>query len=223
MQAVISWLRGGAEKPSGGRRRKSRWPLVVGLVAFGGLAAATIYATLPRQDSDPGNGPPAAGSQAQAALLARGDELLIPAAERPSAPDIELRTASYADGSVFELSEERGNVVALYFMAAWCTTCIPEARALADLHEAYADRGLRILVLDVEQRETEQDLAGFRQRAGSGNYLWAMDRDFHVAQPYNVRALDTTIFIDREGNVAYGDAAPTTYRDLASVTEALLQ
>jgi len=75
----------------------------------------------------------------------------------------------------------------------------------------------------VEQRETEADLARFRDRAGTGENLWAMDRDYQVLRPYRVRALDTTIVIDREGKIAYGDAYPTPYETLAALTEALLQ
>ena len=62
---------------------------------------------------------------------------------------------AHADGSVFDLTDERGNVVVLFFMAAWCTTCIPEARALNALYEEYGDRGLPILAIDIDPRDTE--------------------------------------------------------------------
>ncbi len=162
-------------------------------------------------------------SAERTALLTKGKDLLIPAEKRRVAPPIKLKTASYGDGSIFDLGQERGNVVALFFMAAWCATCVPEAQALAELHRDYADKGLRILVLDVDRRETEGQLAGFRARTGTGGHLWALDRDNQVARPYRIRALDTTIFIDREGKIAYGDAYPTRYETLAAVTEALLQ
>ncbi len=159
----------------------------------------------------------------RAALVTKGRDKLISVEKRSVAPPIKLQTASYADGTVFDLSEERGKVVVLYFMAAWCLTCVPEALALADLHKAYANKGVRILVLDVERRETEAQLAEFRERAGNGAHLWALDRDHQVARPYRIRALDTTIFIDRGGKIAYRDAIPTRYEDLAAVTEALLR
>ncbi len=79
------------------------------------------------------------------------DLVLPPAQRRPAAP-FRLATASFADGSVFDLTHERGNVVVLFFMAAWCTTCIPEARALNALYEEYGDRGLRILAIDIDPR-----------------------------------------------------------------------
>jgi peroxiredoxin len=165
----------------------------------------------------------AAPSDAERAeLAAQGRELLIAADERPEAPPIRLQTAPYGDGSVFDLSTERGNVVVLFFMAAWCPTCVPEAQALAQLHETYADQGVRVLVLDVDQRETENEMEDFRARAGGGEHLWAMDVGNEVAKTYKVRSLDTTYVIDDEGRVAYGDGYPTGYERLAAVVEALL-
>lgn len=158
----------------------------------------------------------------QEKLLALGQRLVRAAGERPAAEPIRLRTASFGDGSVFDLAQERGNIVVVFFMAAWCTTCLPEAEALARIHEQYAGQGVRVLILDVDTTEDEGDLAGFRQQTGNGAHLWAMDVEDEVARTYEVLSLDTTIFIDREGRVAYTDGSPTSYDVLAAVIEALL-
>ncbi len=149
------------------------------------------------------------------------DLVLPPAQRRPAAP-FRLATASFADGSVFDLTHERGNVVVLFFMAAWCTTCIPEARALNALYEEYGDRGLSVLAIDIDPRDTETQLARFRRLAGNGRYLWARDLAQNVIRTYGVRALDTTIVIDRTGKIAYIDAFPTGHERLQIVIEALL-
>lgn len=165
---------------------------------------------------------PTPTSMRQAELLALGQRLVLPAGEREGAAAIRLSTASFGDGSVFDLAQERGNVVVIFFMAAWCTTCFPEAQALAQIHETYAEQGVRVLILDVDTTEDEADLADFRQQTGNGEHLWAMDVAVAVAQSYRVLSLDTTIFIDREGRVAYSDGSPTSYDVLAAVIEALL-
>lgn len=188
-----------------------------------GLAAVLVYTGLVLLEGQSRVQRTEASAAERIALLNAGRDKLISVEKRSVAPPIRLQTASYADGTVFDLSEQRGNVVVLYFMAAWCLTCVPEAQALAELHRGYADKGLRILVLDVDQRETEGQLARFRKRAGNGQHLWAMDRAYQVARPYRVRALDSTIFIDREGKIAYVDSVPTRYEDLAAITEALLK
>ena len=154
-------------------------------------------------------------------LAAKGQGLIRAAAERAAAPPMRLQTASYGDGSVFDLSQERGNVVVVYFMAAWCFTCIPETQALAQIDANYADAGVRVLILDVDQTEDEDDLAEFRESYGNGQHLWAMDRDFGVAQALGVQILDATVIIDRDGRIAYRDGVPTSYETLAAVIEAL--
>jgi peroxiredoxin len=149
--------------------------------------------------------------------------LLVSVENRPIAPPISVQTSTFGDGSIFDLSNEKGNVVVLFFMAGWCATCFPEARALAQLHADYADRGVRILAVDVDQNETEKELANFRENAENGEYLWAMDRQNRIVRAYGVKALDTTIIVDKQGRAAYADGVPSTYERLASVVEALLQ
>lgn len=165
---------------------------------------------------------PTPSAAERVALAAKGARLIGAEGERPQAPPIRLQTASYGDGSTFDLSQERGSIVVVYFMAAWCFTCIPESQALAQIDANYADAGVRVLILDVEQTEDEDDLATFRENAGNGQHLWAMDRDFEVAQALGVNILDATVVIDQRGRIAYRDGVPTSYETLAAVIEALL-
>ena len=188
---------------------------MVGLLALSWLAFAIGW----------GGGAPAASAVAaeRQALAAKGQELVLPIDQRRAAFPIQLQTASFGDSSVFDLAAHRGNIVVLFFMAAWCPTCVPEAEALARLYDNYAADGVSVLVLDVDQRETEEHLSRFRERAGNGRHLWAMDTGHAVARPYQVRALDTTIVIDRDRRIAYKDNTPTRYETLTAVTEALLR
>lgn len=193
----------------------TRGLVAVGLafVVFGGLVWAVVS-----QGSDG----PGAGDAVIGELAAQGQDLVTSAASREQASQFSVQTASYADGSVFDLESERGDVVVIYFMAAWCTTCIPEAQALAALHDRYASFGVRILIVDVDTTEDEGDLRGFRDKIAPSSHLWAMDEGSVIAQTFGVRFLDTTIIIDREGKVAFRDAQPTDYETLAAVVEALL-
>lgn len=159
----------------------------------------------------------------QPSLRALGSRLVTAPDSRPVVTGFEVQTASYADGSVFSAPGEGSSAITVvFFMAAWCPTCGPEAVALRDLHEQYGDQGLTILILDVDQDETEEDLARFREQTGSGEHLWAMDRDFGVARALEVNTLDATVVIDQRGRIAYRDGSPTDYGTLAAVVEALL-
>lgn len=118
------------------------------------------------------------------------------------------------DGEKFSLAEKRGEVVALFFMAGWCGTCIPEAQAWSELYPAYKDQGLEALMVSADPNDTPETIAAFRRAGDIRNLPWAIDKTGEFTRSLDVRALDTTIIIDRKGKVAYRDAAPTPYETL---------
>lgn len=136
----------------------------------------------------------------------------------PLAPDFTVKTL---DGSGFTLSEHRGKVVILYAMAAWCPSCVPETRALARIYQEYRDRGVEVLILDVWLGETEEQLLQFKRAAQGGDHLWALDRENRWALTYEIKALDATVIVDRQGRIAYRDEFPTSYEKLKEVMGSL--
>jgi peroxiredoxin len=220
-----------------------RHPLIAGVlgavavvaitVAFRGDAAgsppnpvASVTVEVPR--TAPADGGPAGTLLSvpadQVSPLALGRRLVTDADRRVPATSFEVATASYGDGSTFSVRSGSSNsITVVYFVAAWCPTCGPEAVALRELHDQYKATGLRVLIVDVDQNETEGDLAGFREQTGNGEHLWAMDRDFTVARALEVNILDATVVIDQRGRIAYRDGSPTDYSVLAAVVEALLE
>tara|TARA_R110002110_G_scaffold415612_1_gene651449 strand:- start:2769 stop:3368 length:600 start_codon:yes stop_codon:yes gene_type:complete len=149
-------------------------------------------------------------------------DVLIPSEERTEALAFRIQTASFGDGKIFDLATADGDVVVIFFMASWCTTYVPEARALKELHAAYRKRGLRVLVVDIDPRSTERALARFRVIANKGEYLWALDTQQTIVRSYGVRTLDATIIIDRDGRIAYRDAFPTDYERLDDAVRGLI-
>ncbi len=138
----------------------------------------------------------------------------------PLAPDFTVKTVS---GSDFTLSEHRGKVVIFYAMAAWCPTCVPEAKALARIYREYRDKGVEVLVLDVWAGETEEQLLQFKKLAEDGDHFWAIDEENRWALAYGIRTLDTTVIVDRQGRIAYRDASSTPYQKLKKEVEFLLR
>ena len=136
------------------------------------------------------------------------------------APDFSVRTIG---GGVFSLSEHRAEPTVLFFMASWCITCIAEAESLGVVHERYASEGLNVVVIDVQDGDTNKGLGVFRQAAGDPDYVWAFDDGYSVTQALNVRTLDTTIGIDRAGNIVYYDQYPTPLETLLKVAQAVVQ
>lgn len=160
----------------------------------------------------------------QGSLRALGRRLVAVPEERPTAASFEVETASYADGSTFAVRGGESNpITVVFFMASWCPTCVSESIALRELHRQYERSGVDVLILDVDQNETEDDLARFRELTGNADHLWAMDRDFDVARALEVNVLDATVIIDQQGRIAYRDGSPSEYEVLAAVVEALLE
>lgn len=128
------------------------------------------------------------------------------------APDFSVPTL---DGKTFVLSENQGKPAIILFMAYWCGNCIPEARALAQLKKEYGDQ-INIIALDIDASSTVESLERFKQAADNGEYVWAFDRELQVLSAYQVRALDTTLILDKNGIIVYRDETPTPYNTLKS-------
>ena len=126
------------------------------------------------------------------------------------APDFTVPTL---DNGSFTLSEHVGKPTIIFFMAYWCGTCLPEARALTQLQQEYGDR-LTIIALDVDPTSSPEALRQFQEAADGGPYIWAFDTNQQVAVTYEVQALDTTLVLDGNGRILYRDATPTPYQTL---------
>lgn len=139
-----------------------------------------------------------------------------------AAPDFSIKTA---DGGTFSLAAQRGHPVALYFMASWCSSCVPGAQSLARAYSEYRDRGLQVLAVDVDPADTLTDLARFRRLVPSGagdGFSWALDQEGLLLRLYNVRSLDTTVLIDRQGRLARRSEVPPPYGALKQWIEEVL-
>lgn len=131
-------------------------------------------------------------------------------------------SATTLDGAEFNLSDKRGEVVALFFMAGWCGTCIPEGQAWSELYTAHKDEGLQVLMVSADPNDTPQTIDRFREAGEIKSLPWAIDKTGEVSRSLNVRALDSTVIIDRDGRIVYRDAASTSYETLENELEEVL-
>ncbi len=126
------------------------------------------------------------------------------------------------EGGKFAVSEAPGRPVVLYFMAAWCVSCLPEAKALAALQEKYQGHNVDVLVLDVDSSDTSTDLQAFKESAGLAKH-WAFDVEGRVTKAYQVQSLDSTIVIAPDGRIVYRDGRPTSLEILDKAVAQALQ
>jgi peroxiredoxin len=134
------------------------------------------------------------------------------------APDF---TVPGLTGGPLRLADFRGRVVLLNFWATWCPPCREEMPSMERLYQRYRERGFTILALSVDRNVAAIPgfVDGFRLTFPIG-----LDPDGAVAKAYRMRALPTTIVIDRAGQVVAGAAGARDWDSPAAhaVVEALL-
>lgn len=116
-----------------------------------------------------------------------------------------------------------GSPALVQITASWCPNCADASKYLAELHERYADRGLRIVALSFEhtpdlERSIRQVrrararagahypvlIAGLSDKAKASEAVPVLDR---------VRSFPTTLFVDRDGSIVsvhQGFSGPAT-------------
>jgi thiol-disulfide isomerase/thioredoxin len=74
------------------------------------------------------------------------------AAPAMAAPDFELPDLK---GRIHRLTDYRGQWVVVNYWATWCPPCLQEMPELMWFHEQYADQGVTVLGLDLEDIDVE--------------------------------------------------------------------
>jgi len=115
----------------------------------------------------------------------------------PTAPDFTLNDLD--GGSYNFAAETKGKVVILDFWATWCPPCRMEIPHFQELHEEYADKGLVILGVSLDQGGASA-VKPFLEDHGVTYPVVMGNRQ--VANAYGgVRGIPTTFVIDRGGRI----------------------
>ncbi len=117
--------------------------------------------------------------------------------ESGPAPDFTLKSNS---GQNVKLSELRGQVVMINFWASWCGPCRQEMPLLNQLYQRYEPMGFTLLGVNVEEDSAAADKV---LREIPVNFPVLYDNKNQVSESYQVRAMPSTILIDRDGKVRY--------------------
>jgi len=109
------------------------------------------------------------------------------------APDFELQDL---DGQATSLSELWGSPVMLNFWATWCGPCRYEMPYLQEIYDEWSEKELVVLAIDVS--ESASTVERFLQAEGY-SFPVLLDTRGVVGKKYNIRAIPTTYFIDKDG------------------------
>ncbi len=135
-----------------------------------------------------------------------------PALGRPAA-DFALRAWT---GENVRLSEFLGQVVVLNFWATWAGSSRQEMPVLEKLHATYGSAGLVLLGVSIDE---DSGRAADFARALKISYPVLFDTKKSVAPVYGLKAVPTTVLIDRAGIVRYVHAAYTAGSEQEYVKE----
>ncbi len=122
----------------------------------------------------------------------------LPVRLQTAAPDFSLTAV---DGSQVKLSDLRGKVVLVNFWATWCPPCKAEMPDLNALQQEYgSSQGLVVLGVDAgDDNQAAVKAFGEQNRL---SFPLLMDPDNRVSDgQYAVRALPTSLIIDRSGKI----------------------
>ena len=129
-------------------------------------------------------------------------------------------TLTDTEGIQFSLSDYRGEIVILDFMATWCGPCIKEMDHLKDIQEDYHDKDVRIISIDVDDSESSEDLSDLKDMYGC-NWRFAY-KGGSVGNTYGASAIPTLYIIDKEGEISYKSVGLTDYSTLAAELDKLV-
>jgi cytochrome c biogenesis protein CcmG/thiol:disulfide interchange protein DsbE len=152
---------------------------------------------------------------------------MVATANRPAiwqgrvAAEFELKTL---EGETFRLSDHVGKeVVVLNFFATWCGPCREEMPELARFAGQYQGRPLRLLAVDVEEKEAV--VRSFVARTNVPLAV-AIDDSGGVARQYGVDSYPTTVVVGADGAIVLHQSGAISNADVTlapAVRQALLR
>ncbi len=101
-------------------------------------------------------------------------------------------------GLPLDLSGFRGKAVVLDFWATWCPPCKKSIPFFNRLQQRYGADGLQVIAVSVD--ENPDDAREFLQKFPV-DYQVALDPAGDCPQKYQVKAMPSTYFIDRQGTI----------------------
>lgn len=113
-------------------------------------------------------------------------------------------------GTVHTLADFRGQAVVLMFWNTHCSGCKMQMPELSQLQADYADRGLTVIYLSSESKETLHRFFAKHERQGvKGQVKWN-----NLTEPYQLLATPSTFIIDPDGMVREAFIGPRDYAAL---------
>jgi len=120
--------------------------------------------------------------------------------ESDLAPDFTLRLVQDQTKKITLSQLTRTQSVLLVFWATWCDACVSEIPILNAWQSQYADEGLQILAVNVQ--ESREHVTKF-QDENPFDFLSVLDSDGQVASLYGLSGLPSSVLLAKGGEIIY--------------------
>ena len=148
-------------------------------------------------------------------LLSLFGTAVAPAAGKTKAREAAPRfSATTTHGEKFNNDSLKGKVVLLEFWTTWCGYCLQEAGFVDRINDAYLNKGLVILAINVG--ESKKTVKKYLEQHPRSTRIVLTD-DTNLAAMFQASVYPIYVVIDRDGNVAgeqRGAAGEGALRDL---------
>ena len=146
---------------------------------------------------------------AQMTLAAGGGKGMTAMADRPAAPELDMRDL---EGTHHTLAGHRGKVLIVNFWATWCPPCREEMPSMERAWQAVRDEGVVLLAINVG--ESRDQVSNFKGKYPV-TFPLLLDEDGSGTQRWPVQGLPTTYVVDAEGRLAFRAIGGRDWDDLA--------
>lgn len=130
-----------------------------------------------------------------------------------SAPNFSLVDLN---GNKHVLDDYKGQGVFLNFWGTWCKPCEYEMPYMQNQYEAFKDKGVQVLAINVG--ESKFAVEKFAQRHNL-KFPILIDKDSQVQQDYLVNPLPVTFLIDKNGKVVDSTTGSLTEETIQKMME----
>jgi thiol-disulfide isomerase/thioredoxin len=113
-------------------------------------------------------------------------------------PDFSVKQFGSKHGPM-PISKLGGKVTLVNFWATWCEACMVEMPSLVRLQQAYKDKGLEVVEIDLDE-QPEAVLPKTLKRLGIGFPVY-LDSGTELADLFDIQAIPLTIVLDKNRKV----------------------
>lgn len=115
------------------------------------------------------------------------------------APDFAALTLD-AEPRTKTMADYRGDVVLLNIWATWCAPCRIEMPSIQALHEDFAERGLRVVAISIDEPGSEEAVQYFIRELGL-TFEILFDPTGAIKERYRTSGVPETAVIARDGTI----------------------